>query len=201
MSSFYCGAKCACKVVDRATTLQHEDIVVMRTIQNVMECGSGSVETRAHAAQAALERLKKSLKCPQPLWAHLLSLPVRTKTCHSYTLLYGCCKSLLNMQWLVPWLLDQGVCLYSGYFVDRGWTALEPRRRPLWGESSHYPVEATAFLIQTSRHLLLAAGAHPVPYVSPNRPNFAHGKPLVRQWQRWHGRFARRAAVKVFLHD
>jgi hypothetical protein len=110
MSSFYCGATCACKVVDRATTLRDEDIVVMRTIQGVMECGSGSVETRAHAAQAALERLKKSLKCPQPRWAHLLSLPVWTKTCQSYTLLYGCSRSV-HMQWLVPSLLDQASCL------------------------------------------------------------------------------------------
>jgi hypothetical protein len=179
-----CGEKCACKIVDRSSPLDADEIAIMRMLAEMLSelrCGGMA----QHQAEVMLE----GVKCWQPRWAHLLSLPFAADYCNPYTLLYGSVR-IPNLQWLTPWLLNQGVCLYSGYFeFGKGWMSTRPHDRPPWTESKYYPLEKQHFRFHEPRRLLLAAGVHPA--------LAEYAEPFMAQWNRWHGRNARRATIKV----
>lgn len=182
MSSRLCGHRCACKVVDRAIPLDGEVVTIMCTIKSVLT----DRDMWSAQAQVQLERVK----CRQPLWAHVLSMPLTL--CYPYTyactLLYATARDT-RLQGLTPWLVDQGVCLYSGLFAAKhGWSTSRPLRWPRWTESVYHPLSAmSSFGLGPSCRLLLSAGAWP-----------ACGDALaLQQWRRWHGRYARRVAIST----
>jgi hypothetical protein len=189
-----CGKQCACKVVNRGMPLSKGDIAVMLSIKTVLERCSGMTHSTAQATQSAMLAILDKVKCRQPRWAHLLSLPIRV---HSWdrpiTLLFY--SATFNLGQVVSWLLDQGVCLYAGLVEGAGWKMKFPRRRPAWSKSVQLPLFVAS---PGNQRLLLQAGAHPF-FRSRYHIDWKESCTLRGQWCRWHGRSGRRVAVKMLM--
>lgn len=166
--SALCSASCACKAVDRSKPLSDDIVAVLQVIR------------RFYVRDIPL--------------THVLSVPVTTKRLLSMTLLHRTVSTFGDARrdaGFMPWLLNQGVCLYSGLFPSStpsmGWSVVAPSRCPDWSPCACSPLN---FACARHRALLLQAGAWP--------PVWATCR-LRKQWRRWHGRDGRRVAVKMLI--
>jgi hypothetical protein len=192
MSSIWCSRSCACKAgpVEPDTPLTQWEQRVLTQVSTIMVQRHNGVQ-----AVAALD----TVKCRQPAWAYLLSLPL-------YIRGYSC--SLLHYSVLcadvalAKWVLAQGVCPHSGHSRGNGWGLGARTKRPFLVAAYYSPLSCLHHWPPSARsqwrRLLVGAGAHPSEAGTKNTWGMSGSGDELRRWRMWHLRAARSRVVCLF---
>jgi hypothetical protein len=193
MSSIWCSRSCACKAgpVQPDTPLTQWEQCVLTQVSTIMLQHHGGAQ-----AVAALD----TVKCRQPAWAYLLSLPMYTRGYSCSLLHYSVlCADVV----LAKWVLAQGVCPHSGGSSGYGWGVGARTKRPLLVAAYYSPLSRLHHWPPTAqsrwRRLLVGAGAHPSEAgTTTNTWGMSGSADELRRWRMWHLRAARSRVVCLF---